>query len=209
MASEALTYHGFLETEMHGNPVLARARTVEARVRAKRENSGGVIFLTEDEMPSLKELLVQGDVKSAVIIESPPPADDGTSVEASSPADWRGEAQRRLEFNLEIADQRDIMDENFVFLAALPAEELDAFLDRANGLLGEQETSEEAWLEFLDGEARRADEAMSHQSIPLESHTPDFAETSWQPLISLNDLGINFTRGALGGRRPLADLAGV
>jgi hypothetical protein len=203
---KTLSYHGFVETYSRGNPVLARATNDEARERAKRENSGGVIFLTEDEMPSLTELLAQGGIKSAVVIEAPPPAVD-EAVMRVVPADWRAEARQRLAFNLEIADRDDVMDESYVFLAALPDEQLEASLARAHHLLEDEAVTEERWLDFLDDEAERADKIIGHQPISFEKDEVTYEGPSWEPLIPLKDLGIIFTGGAMGGPRPLADLS--
>jgi len=204
VSEKTLTYHGFVETESFGNPTLARALNTEARKRAKRENAGGAIFLTEDDMPSLKALMAKGEIKSAVLIEAELPAVDEVDVHSTS-TDWRSEARRRVAFNLEIADQADVMDEEYVFLAALTDDEVGGFLERAYKLLDRATTTEDAWGAFLDAEAEAFSETVNHEPIPMENQPRHDDEAIREPLISLESLGIAFTRGAIGGPRPLVD----
>jgi hypothetical protein len=208
MAEETLAYHGFVETESYGNPSLVRATSGRARERAKREYTGGVIFLNEEDMPSLQELMARGEIKSAVVIESAAPVVDESLVRLPH-ADWRIEAGRRLRFNAEIADQTDVMDEDYVFLSALPDDDLDDVLSRAEALLGDRTTTEATWDAFLDREAERASTTAAHDPIPLPKDERQgkrrVEEPSWRPLISLESLGVEFTRGAVGGPRPLGE----
>jgi hypothetical protein len=190
-----------VQTRDWGTPVLALARDDEARERAKRETSGGVIFLTEEEMPSLAELIEKGQIMSAYL-EEPLPLADVLSVNG----DWRLQARQRLGVAAGSHDTDDVMDEDLVFTAMLGVETLDSFIVRAHALLDDVTTTEDRWTDFLSDEAKTAVGALAHNPITLEEDEPDHdLAPHREPLITVDSLGIPFTRGAFGGPRPLAD----
>ena len=209
MPSDTVTYQGFVETRSWGTPLLASGGTPEAREKAKRESSGGVIFPTRDEMPKLLELIESGEMRSAVLFEADAPSVDEAVMTAGT--DWRDEAERRLSFNLDIADRDEVMDEPYAFLAAMVDDAVDAFLARAHRLLEDDDQTEAAWAAFLDAEGSRTFESFGHDAIPLEKDIAKIAnaEEEWKPLITAEAVGVSFRRGALGGPRPLADVAEV
>jgi hypothetical protein len=202
----SVEYLGFVQTTDGRSPVLARAGNATAREDAKRENSGGVIFTEAQDMRSLEELLQAHEVAYAVLEAPWPAVDDIGDMHGLSP-DWREEARDRLAFNLEIASEDDVMDEDYVFLAALSSDALDAFLERAYAALDKESTTEGDWGAFLEREAVVADESLAHRPLPAEKASPEPVSETGPVLLSLADLQIAFTGGAMGGPRPLAEAA--
>jgi hypothetical protein len=194
---------GTARTADGGAPLIVRANA-DDRERVRREASGGVLFTEAADMPSLERLLQDHGVLYAVL-EAAGPAVEEPVVPTENFTGWRDEANERIAFNVGISQSDEVMDEDYVFLAALGSDALDRFLAQAHALLADQGTTEDAWMGFLDATASSTDEAMDH--TPLENTAPaeDLAETLAPPMLSIADLEIEFTRGALGGPRPLVD----
>jgi hypothetical protein len=203
MAS-GVTYLGTVQTIDHGAPVLARANDLSAQDEAMKETSGGVIFTETQDMPSLEELLEAHGVLYAVL-QTPAPSVNDRVMTPLEEREWQEEARERLSFNLGIADEDGVMDEDFVFLAALGDDAIEEFLDRAYRILDDAEAGEEGWHLLLDAVARDADVSIGHEPLPMTDAVAD--ETPDEPplLLSLSDLDVAFSAGAMGGPPPLSD----
>jgi hypothetical protein len=204
--TESVRYFGTLETIDGQTPLIARAND-GLRDATRREASGGVIFTDAKDMPSLEVLLAVHGVLYAVL-EAPAPDVEERTVDLHVPTTWRDEVSDRLAFNLDIADRDEVMDEDFVFLASLDSDHIDAFLDRAHKLLSDESAKEQDWQALVEEESLAAEERLGHTPFaPIETGpVEDTASESAPLLLSLDDLDIEFSRGAFGGPRPLADV---
>jgi len=205
MTEGAVRYLGAARTTDGSAPLIVHAEKEEDRKRVVSEASGGVLFTEAEDMPSLERLLEQHRISYAVL-EGPPSSADDASVSEFVSGDWRDEARARLDRNVAVADRDAVMDEEYSFLAALERDALDAFLDRALGLLSDPRISNEQWEAFLEHETTITDAALSHAPVALGESVADETEGA-PPTLTLADLSISFSRGAIGAPRPLSDIA--
>lgn len=190
-----------------GRTPLLISANAEDRDRRAKEVSGDVLTTRASDMRSLEELLEAHGVLFAVL-ERPTMASNASKANDDLILDWRDDGRRRLAHNRDIAHRDEVMDEDYVFLAALPPGKLEDVLLRARGALEDPSTTEADWLAFLVSEAEEAESALAH--VPLQPDLTDRgafdeSEVLPPPLLSLSDLSVSFRRGAFGGPRSLAD----
>jgi hypothetical protein len=110
--------------------------------------------------------------------------------------------------NRDRAITNDPLDEAYAFLAAYTSDDVDAVVERAEGVLEDPSATEGSWASFIEAEVRAAEEYLGHHPITLgEADDPaeDQATSGGEPSLSVASLQIRFDKGAFGGPLPLAE----
>jgi hypothetical protein len=195
-----------IATTADGRTALIVAENEERGSRRHDETSGDVLLTRSQDMRSLEELLQAHQVLYAVL-EAPAP-----DIEEAALSDliggWREQARRKLKSNRDRARTSEPLDEDFTFLAAYTADDVDAVIERAECLLDDSSATEAAWGDLLRAEVQAADEYLGHRVISLgEVDVSEHGEmpSGGEPRLSVASLGIRFERGAFGGPLPLVE----
>jgi hypothetical protein len=198
----AVDYLGFVKVGDR-TPLLVRAPEEERDQVRKTHAREKVIFTQAQDMPSLEELLAAHEVDYAVLQLPAPLADDTAGAPTMASADWKQRAKARLDRAVEDAPKGDaIFEEDLSFVPALLSEDLDRFLDEAHAFLGRNDATEEAWNAFLLEADLRS--ALGDPPVLDNLEEGPIATEGPRPLFWVEDLGLQSSRGAIGGPRPLA-----
>jgi hypothetical protein len=198
----SVEYLGFVKVGDRTRLLVRAPEEERDRVKEAHERDE-VIFTRAKDMPSLEALLQAHQVDYAVL-QLPPPLADGETTETGPDNDWRTQASARLAQSVEQAVKGGAMlHEELSFIPALPADDLDDFLARAEKLLGLPGTTNADWNEFLLNQDRRV--AAADPSSVVDSDEVAASEDGAAPLLTASDLSLAYTRGAIGGPRPLVD----